>query len=47
MKYTRGRPLEPGEKRAIISVKNYFDRNKKELGIIDSTLAIFPGLKSF
>ena len=30
MKYTRGKPLEPGEKLAIINIKQYFDRNKKE-----------------
>jgi len=35
MKYTRGKPLEPGEKRAIVSVKGYFDRNKKELGLTE------------
>ena len=26
MKYIRGKPLEPGEKRAIVSVKGYFAR---------------------
>ncbi len=37
MKYTRGKPLEPGEKRAIVSVKGYFDRNKKEFGLSESS----------
>jgi len=37
MKYIRGKPLEPGEKRAIISVKGYFDRNKKEFGLTEES----------
>ena len=37
MKYIRGKPLEPGEKRAIVSVKGYFDRNKKEFGLSESS----------
>ena len=37
MKYIRGKPLEPGEKRAIVSVKGYFNRNKKELGLSESS----------
>jgi len=37
MKYIRGKPLEPGEKRAIVCVKGYFDRNKKEFGLTESS----------
>ena len=37
MKYTRGKPLEPGEKQAIINIKGYFDRNKKEFGLTESS----------
>ncbi len=37
MKYTRGKPLEAGEKRAIVSVKGYFDRNKKEFDLSESS----------
>lgn len=40
MKYTRGRPLERGEKYAIVSVKGYFDRNKKELGLTESSVQL-------
>ena len=35
MKYTRGKPLEPGEKQAIVSLKSYFDRNKKDFGLTE------------
>lgn len=35
MKYRRGKPLEPGEKRAIVEVHGYFDRNKKEFGLTE------------
>ena len=37
MGYIRGKPLEPGEKRAIVCVKGYFDRNKEEFGLTDSS----------
>jgi transposase len=40
MKYIRGKPLEPGEKRAIVSVKGYFDRNKKEFGLTESSVQL-------
>jgi transposase len=40
MKYIRGKPLEPGKKRAIVSVKGYFDRNKKELGLTESSVQL-------
>jgi transposase len=40
MKYTKGKPLEPGEKRAIVSVKGYFDRNKTELGLTESSVQL-------
>ncbi len=40
MKYIRGKPLEPGEKRAIVCVKSYFDRNKKELGLTESSVQL-------
>ena len=37
MGYIRGKPLKPGEKRAIVCVKNYFDHNKKAFGATEST----------
>lgn len=37
MGYIRGKPLAPGEKRAIVCVKGYFDRNRKELGLSESS----------
>ena len=37
MGYIRGKPLVPGEKRAIVCVKGYFDRNRKELGLSESS----------
>jgi len=37
MGYIRGKPLEAGEKRAIVCVKGYFDRNRKELGLRESS----------
>ena len=40
MKYIRGKPLEPGEKRAIVSVKGYFDRNKKGFGLTESSVQL-------
>ncbi|MCK5522991.1 MAG: hypothetical protein KAI83_07650 [Thiomargarita sp.] len=40
MKYIRGKPLYPGGKRAIVSVKGYFDRNKKELGLTESSVQL-------
>jgi hypothetical protein len=40
MPYRRGKPLEPGEKRAIVSVKGYFDRNKKEFGLTESRVVL-------
>ena len=33
--YTRGKPLNPGEKRFIVLLKQYFDRNKKFYGLSD------------
>lgn len=33
--YTRGKPLNPGEKQFIVSLKRYFDRNKKDFGVGD------------
>ena len=32
--------MEPGEKRAIVCVKGYFDRNKKELGLTESSVQL-------
>jgi transposase len=32
MSYTKGRPLCPEEKKFLVSVKHYFDRNKSEFG---------------
>ena len=40
MKYTCGKPLEPGEKWAIVNVKEYFDRNKKEFGLSESSVQL-------
>jgi transposase len=40
MKYIRGKPLEPGEKRAIVCVKGYFDRNKKEWSLTESSVQL-------
>lgn len=40
MKYIRGKPLEPGEKRAIVTVKGYFDRNKKALNLTESSVQL-------
>jgi transposase len=40
MQYIRGKPLEPGEKRAIVSLKAYFDRNKKEFGLTDPSVQL-------
>jgi transposase len=37
MKYIRGKPLEPFDTRAIVSVKGYFDRNKKEFGLTEGS----------
>ena len=37
MGYIRGKPLAPGEKRAIVCVKGYFDRNRKEFGLSESS----------
>ena len=37
MGYIRGKPLEPGEKRAMVCVKDYFDRNRKEFGLSESS----------
>lgn len=33
---TKGKPLGPGEKQFLVSVKQYFDRNKSEFGSHDS-----------
>ena len=40
MKYTRGKALEPGEKWAIVNVKRYFDRNKKEFGLREPSVQL-------
>jgi len=40
MKYTRGKPLEPGEKWARVNVKEYFVRNKKEFGLSESSVQL-------
>ena len=40
MGYIRGKPLEPGEKRAIVCVKSYFDRTKKEFGLPESSVQL-------
>ena len=40
MGYTRGKPLKPGEKRAIVCVKNYFDHNKKAFGVTESSVQL-------
>jgi transposase len=40
MNYTRGKPLEPGEKWAIVNVKKYFDRNKKEFGLSEESVQL-------
>lgn len=37
MHYTRGKSLGPEIKMAIISIKSYFDRNKPEIGMSDSS----------
>lgn len=40
MKYIRGKPLEPGEKQAIVNLKGYFDRNKKEFGLTEPSVQL-------
>ncbi len=40
MEYIRGKPLEPGEKRAIVCVKRYFDRNKRDFGLIEPSVQL-------
>ena len=37
MDYTKGKPLLPEEKKIIVALKQYFDRNKPESGIRDSS----------
>ena len=37
MSYTKGKPLCPEEKRLLVSVKHYFDRNKSECGLSESS----------
>ena len=37
MSYTRGKPLCPEEKKMLISVKHYFDRNRIEFGSSDTS----------
>ncbi len=32
--------MEPGEKRAIVCVKGYFDRNKKEFGLTEDSVQL-------
>jgi transposase len=38
MSYTKGRPLCPEEKKLLVSVKHYFDRNKSEFGSSESSV---------
>jgi transposase len=38
MSYTKGRPLCPEEKKVLVSVKHYFDRNKAEFGSSESSV---------
>jgi transposase len=38
MSYTKGRPLSPEEKKLLVSVKHYFDRNKSEFGSSESSV---------
>lgn len=38
MSYTKGRPLCPEEKKFLVSVKHYFDRNKAEFGSSESSV---------
>jgi transposase len=40
MEYIRGKPLEPGEKRAIVCVKGYFDRNKRDFGLTEPSVQL-------
>ncbi len=37
MSYTKGRPLCPEEKKLLVSVQHYFDRNKSEFGSSESS----------
>jgi len=37
MSYSRGKPLHPEVKKVIVSLKQYFDRNKSELKVRDSS----------
>ena len=37
MSYTKGRPLCPEERKLLVSVKHYFDRNKSEFGSNESS----------
>ena len=37
MSYTKGRPLCPEEKKLLVSVKHYLDRNKSEFGSSESS----------
>ena len=37
MSYSRGKPLEPSEKYAVVSVKKYFDRIRNDLGLTDES----------
>ena len=38
MAYTKGSPLCPEEKKLLVSVKHYFDRNKSEFGASESSV---------
>ena len=40
MKYIRGKPLDSGKKWAIVSIKEYFDRNRKEFGLRESSVQL-------
>ena len=37
MPYSRGKPLCPQDKRLLVSVKHYFDRNKSDFGCKESS----------
>jgi len=40
MKYIRGKPLDSEKKWAIVSIKEYFDRNRKEFGLSESRVQL-------
>ena len=40
MSYARGKPLHPEAKKILVSLKQYFDRNKTDLKVKDSSAQI-------